>query len=154
MEEEQTQKKKGRPRGKKSNAKKGEESPAKEDVEEESTPQTHKGKKCKRGYKFCRNEKCGEMVHIHNKKCPFCGFEFEVKPSSPQEEEDILEIENQSKQSKKIKTNEEEKKDTSQVLDKKAIKKNFYRVKLILSFLMTRTHIQSITLSSLKPPRI
>ena len=39
--------------------------------------------KCRRGFKICRNNECGQLVHIHKKKCPHCefGFEFLLKQS-------------------------------------------------------------------------
>lgn len=36
-------------------------------------------KKCKRGYKFCKGEGCDEMMHIHKKICPKCGYKNTMK---------------------------------------------------------------------------
>lgn len=132
MEEDQLQKRKGRPKGKKQKGKKSSDSQSPENSDPESGSKVVKGKKCKRGYKFCRGEKCGQMVHIHNKKCPLCGFEFEVKPAGPSQEEELLELEKQNKQSKKIKPNEEEKNEIPPLPERKVMKKSFYRVTFFL----------------------
>jgi hypothetical protein len=128
MEEDPQQKKKGRPKGKKTKGKKKSDSESGSESDNENPTQNQKGKKCKRGFKFCRNEKCGEMVHIHNKKCPICGFEFEQKPPGPSQEEEFAELEKQNKQPKKLKVPEEEKNEIPALPDRKTMKKNFYRV--------------------------
>ena len=85
-------------------------------------------KKCKRGYKFCKNEKCREMVHIHNKKCPICGFEFENRLREGDDEDDYLSYERISTYSKKVKGDD----DGSGFPDRKSIKRGFFKVRMKL----------------------
>lgn len=98
-------------------------------VKKEQTPKKAEvpEKKCKRGYKFCKNKDCDEMVHIHNRVCPKCGFEFEMKTHTKEETTDAQELEKLI--SKKKKTKKDVAAEESEVLDMRIVKKAFYRVK-------------------------
>ena len=84
-------------------------------------------KLCKRGFKFCRNPQCDEMVHIHKKSCPKCGFEFEMKVNLKEEPQDPAELEKLLNKKKKVK--KEAAQEESEGLDMRVVKKAFYRVK-------------------------
>jgi len=108
----------------KENSSKKEKKPKKEksNVKEDSE------KKCKRGFKFCKNPNCDEMVHIHKKSCPKCGFEFEMKTTAKDQQEDIAELEKLLKK-KKIKAEAAGGPGyISEGPDKQMIKKAFFRV--------------------------
>lgn len=38
-------------------------------------------KKCKRGFKFCKNDLCISMMPIHQQKCPSCNFDQKINKS-------------------------------------------------------------------------
>jgi acetyl-CoA carboxylase beta subunit len=105
-----------------------EEQPTKK-VKKEPTPKKaeESEKKCKRGYKFCKNKDCDEMVHIHSRVCPKCNFEFEMKAHAKEEVSDAQELEKLI--SKKKKTKKDAVAEESGGPDMRIIKKAFYRVR-------------------------
>lgn len=48
-------------------------------------------KKCKRGYKFCKADDCEEMMNIHRKVCPKCGYKNSMKKKI-QDNEKIVQL--------------------------------------------------------------
>lgn len=44
-------------------------------------PKLNSIKKCKRGFKFCKNDKCTAMMPIHQQKCPDCNFDQKINKS-------------------------------------------------------------------------
>ena len=46
--------------------------------------------KGKRGFKVCRNPECNQLVHIHKKICPHCGFAFDFLEKKAEETGETL----------------------------------------------------------------
>lgn len=63
------------------------------------------------------------MVHIHNKKCPICGFEFENRVKDGDDDDDYLSFERSTGRGRKGA-------DDDGPYDKKTVKKGFFKVNL------------------------
>ena len=131
-EEEKEEKPKKEKTSKKEKAPKKEKTPKKEKSEIKEPE-----KKGKRGYKLCKNPSCEDYVHIHNKVCPKCGYEFELKnnvkpiPEDPEEFEQMLKKKKTKKEGKggQEAAEVEPEEATTGIPDMRIIKKGFYRVR-------------------------